>query len=122
MAASVAASNSFEAVADEWLNKMEREGRSAVTMKKLRWLLAFINASLGGTSDRVDLGARAPRDASQDGDKGPLRDGQTAAQHLQPDIPIRHRDGAGERDVAADLRGALIAPKPTHRAAITNGS
>jgi hypothetical protein len=47
IAATVAASNSFKAVADEWLVKVEREGRSAVTMKKLRWLLAFINASLG---------------------------------------------------------------------------
>jgi hypothetical protein len=27
--------------------KVEREGRSGVTMKKLRWLLDFINASLG---------------------------------------------------------------------------
>jgi hypothetical protein len=34
------------AVADEWLVKVEREGRSAVTMKKLRWLLDFINAAL----------------------------------------------------------------------------
>jgi hypothetical protein len=47
IAATVAASNSFKAVADEWLVKVEREGRSAVTMKKLRWLLAFIDASLG---------------------------------------------------------------------------
>lgn len=47
IAATVAASNSFKAVADEWLVKLEREGRSAVTMKKLRWLLDFSNTSLG---------------------------------------------------------------------------
>lgn len=47
VAAAVAASNSFKAVADEWLVKVEREGRSGVTMKKLRWLLDFINASIG---------------------------------------------------------------------------
>jgi len=46
IAATVAASNSFKAVADEWLVKVEREGRSAVTMKKLRWLLDFINVSI----------------------------------------------------------------------------
>ena len=44
-AAGVAASNSFEVVAEEWLKKMEREGRPTVTKQKLRWLLAFINAS-----------------------------------------------------------------------------
>lgn len=47
IAATVAASNSFKAVADEWLVKVEREGRSAITMKKLRWLLDFINVSIG---------------------------------------------------------------------------
>ena len=47
IAATVAASNSFKAVADEWLVKVEREGRSAATMKKLNWLLDFINAAIG---------------------------------------------------------------------------
>jgi integrase len=43
----VAASNSFKSVADEWLIKVEREGRAPATMEKLRWLLDFINQSLG---------------------------------------------------------------------------
>ncbi len=47
VAAVVATSNSFKAVADEWLVKVEREGRSAITMKKLRWLLDFINELIG---------------------------------------------------------------------------
>ena len=37
----------MKAVADEWLDKAEKEGRSAVTLKKLRWLLGFINAAIG---------------------------------------------------------------------------
>jgi len=94
MAAGVAASNSFEAVADEWLKKMEREGRSAVTMKKLRWLLAFINASLG-KRPIASISAHELLEMLRKMDKGPLRDGQTAPQHLQPDLPLRHRDGAG---------------------------
>lgn len=36
IAATVAAANSFQAVAGEWVAKAERENRSAVTMKKLR--------------------------------------------------------------------------------------
>lgn len=47
IAASVAAANSFKAVADEWLIKIEREGRSVVTMKKMRWLLDFACQSIG---------------------------------------------------------------------------
>lgn len=50
IAAAVAASNSFQAVADEWLLKVEKEGRSPVTMKKLRWLLRFIDAAIGKRS------------------------------------------------------------------------
>lgn len=46
IAAAVAAANSFQAVADEWPAKMERENRSAVTMKKPRWLTDSINASI----------------------------------------------------------------------------
>lgn len=38
LAATIPAANGFQAVADEWLVKVEREGRSAVAMKKLRWL------------------------------------------------------------------------------------
>lgn len=92
LAATVAAANSFKAVADEWLVKVEREGRSSVTMKKLRWLLDFINASLGKR----------------------LR--STCSQIFRYAIATAR----AERDVAMDLRGALIAPQPIHRAAITN--
>ncbi len=47
IAASVAAANTFRAIADEWLSKTERDGRSAVTLKKNRWLLNFANQSIG---------------------------------------------------------------------------
>ncbi|UUL83182.1 integrase arm-type DNA-binding domain-containing protein [Sphingomonas qomolangmaensis] len=47
IAAAVAASHSFKAVADELLLIVEKEGRSAVTLTKLRWLLSFINAAIG---------------------------------------------------------------------------
>lgn len=31
--------NSFKAVAEEWLDRTEREGRAEVTLGKLKWLL-----------------------------------------------------------------------------------
>jgi Arm DNA-binding domain len=39
--ASVVAANTLQAVADEWLAKIEREDLSPVTLKKNRWLLSF---------------------------------------------------------------------------------
>jgi len=47
IAAGVASASSFEAVANEYLAKIEKEGRSPVTMKKKRWLIGFIDKSIG---------------------------------------------------------------------------
>jgi Arm DNA-binding domain len=40
IAAKYAAANTFEAVAEEWLVKCERDGLAPVTVDKIRWLLA----------------------------------------------------------------------------------
>ena len=40
IAKSIAATNTFEAVAKEWLEKIEKEGLAAITLKKARWLCA----------------------------------------------------------------------------------
>jgi hypothetical protein len=40
IAAKYAAANTFEAVAQEWLVKCERDGLAPVTVDKIRWLLA----------------------------------------------------------------------------------
>ena len=119
IAATVAASNSFKAVADEWLLKIEKEGRSAVTMKKLRWLLDFINASIGKrpiasiSAQELLLMLRKMEGKGRYETAKRLR--STCSQVLRYAIATAR----AERDVAADLRGALIAPKPVHRAAIT---
>src|SRR3546814_6761019 len=43
----IGAGNSFNVVADEWLGKLEAEGRSPATLEKLRWLLGFARPLLG---------------------------------------------------------------------------
>src|SRR3546814_5259467 len=43
----IGAGNSFNVVADEWLGKLEAEGRSPATLEKLRWLLGFAEPLLG---------------------------------------------------------------------------
>ncbi len=119
IAATVAASNSFKAVADEWLTKAEKEGRSAVTMKKLRWLLDFINESIGKrpiasiSAQELLIMLRKMEGKGKYETAKRLR--STCSQVFRYAIATAR----AERDVAADLRGALIAPKPVHRAAIT---
>ncbi len=115
----MAASNSFKAVADEWLVKVERENRSAATMKKLRWLLDFINASIGRrpiasiTAQELLVMLRKMEGKGKYETAKRLR--STCSQIFRYAIATAR----AERDVAADLRGALIAPQPVHRAAIT---
>lgn len=119
IAATVAASNSFKAVADEWLIKVEKEGRSAVTMKKLRWLLDFINQSIGkrpvASISAQELLVMLRKMESKGRYETAKRLRSTCSQVFRYAIATAR----AERDVAGDLRGALIAPKPVHRAAIT---
>jgi len=122
IAATVASSNSFKAVADEWLLKVEKEGRSAVTMKKLRWLLTFINASIGKrpvasiSAQELLLMLRKMEGKGRYETAKRLR--STCSQIFRYAIATARAD----RDVASDLRGALIVPKPVHRAAITTAT
>lgn len=119
IAASVAAANSFKAVADEWLIKVERERRSTVTMKKLRWLLDFACQSIGNrpiasiTAQELLLMLRKMEVKGHYETARRLR--STCSQVFRYAIATAR----AERDIASDLKGALIAPKPVHRAAIT---
>src|SRR5690606_32524261 len=122
IAAAVAASNSFKAVADEWLVKVEREGRSGVTMKKLRWLLDFINESIGkrpiASISAQELLVMLRKMEGKGRYETAKRLRTTCSQIFRYAIATAR----AERDVAADLRGALIVPKPVHRAAITTAA
>jgi integrase len=122
IAATVAASNSFKAVADEWLVKVEKEGRSAATMKKLRWLLDFIHASIGkrpiASISAQELLIMLRKMESKGRYETAKRLRSTCSQIFRYAIATAR----AERDVASDLRGALITPRPVHRAAITSAN
>lgn len=47
IAARIGAANTFKAVADEYIAKLEQEGRANVTMAKARWLLGQLTPALG---------------------------------------------------------------------------
>ena len=119
IAATVAASNSFKAVADDWLLKVEKEGRSAVTMKKLRWLLDFINASIGKRPIASISAHELLEMLRKMEGKGRYETAKRLRSTCSQVFRYAIATARAERDVAADLRGALIVPKPVHRAAIT---
>lgn len=120
LAARLSAANTFKAVAEEWVAKMEREARSAVTIGKLRWLLGFAYP---------DIGDRPIAEISTLELLSVLRGVEARGRH---ESARRMRSvcgrvfryaiatGRASHDLSADLRDALTTPKVTHRAAITD--
>lgn len=118
----MAAPNSFKAVADEWLMKVEREGRSTFTMKKLRRLLGFINESIS----RRPVASISAQELlvmlrNMEG-KGRYEIAKRLRSTCNQIFRYAIATARAERDVATNLREAIIAPQPVHRAAITNAN
>jgi integrase len=112
--------NTFKAVAEEVLAKLEKEGRANVTLTKKRWLLDFAYPAFG---DRPVSEITAPEVLSVlrrvEG-----RGHYETARRLRSTCGTVFRyaiaTGRAERDPSADLRGALTSPKVNHRAAIVD--
>jgi integrase len=119
IAASVASANTFAAVADEWIAKAEREGLSPITLKKIRWLLSFTYPALG----RRPITEISPHELLAVLRVVEMRGRHDSAKRIRATCSQVFRyaiaTARADRDVAADLRGALTTPKVTHRAAIT---
>jgi integrase len=112
--------NSFWAVAEELLLKLEKEDRAEATLTKMRWLLAFAYPAIG---ERRIAEITAPELLSVVR-KVEARGRYETARRLRTVCGMVFRyaiaTGRAERDPSLDLRDALIAPKVTHRAAIVD--
>ncbi|HEX8667641.1 MAG TPA: integrase arm-type DNA-binding domain-containing protein [Allosphingosinicella sp.] len=110
----------FSIIADEWLDRLEKEGRSASTLSKLRWLTDFARPALG---DRLIAEITAP-ELLEVLRKVEARGRYETANRLRSTFGTIFRyaiaTSRAHRDVAYDLRGALITPKVSHRSAITD--
>ena len=118
--AKAAGGNSFREVAEEFLGKQRREGRSEATLSKNRWLLEPAFAAFG---DRPIGEVTAP-ELLHALRKFELRGRYESARRLRTVAGMIFRyaiaTGRATRDIALDLRGALTTPKVNHRAAITD--
>ncbi len=119
IAASVAAANTFKAVAEEWYAKSEKEGLAPATLNKVRWLLTFAYASFGNRPIAEIL----PHELLIPLRKFEARGKHESAKRLRSTCGQVFRyaiaTARASRDISADLRGALISVKVKHRAAIT---
>jgi integrase len=112
--------NTFKAVAEEVLIKLEKEGRADVTLTKKRWLLDFAYPALG---NRPVAEITAPEVLSVLR-RVEARGRYETARRLRSTCGMVFRyaiaTGRSERDPSTDLRGALTAPKVSHRSAIVD--
>jgi integrase len=119
IAASVAAANTFKAVAEEWYVKAEKEGLAPATLNKIRWLLDFAYPSLGNRPIAEIL----PHELLLVLRKFEAKGRHESAKRLRSTCGQVFRyaiaTARANRDISADLRGALASVKVTHRAAIT---
>lgn len=115
----IQSSITFTHVADEFLEKMECEGKALVTLTKKRWLLDMAKAGFGKKPIHE---IKAP-EILQTLKKVEAKGNYETARRLRSTISQVFRYGIAtartDNDPTFGLRGALIAPTVTHRAAIT---
>ncbi|PZU06721.1 integrase arm-type DNA-binding domain-containing protein [Sphingomonas sp.] len=118
--AQFAAATTFRDVALEWLAKCEREGLAEVTLAKMRWLLDMAYPMIGSHP----INGITPIEALSVLRKVEADGRYESARRMRSVLSRIFRYGIAtarcDRDVAADLRGALTTPRATHHAAITD--
>jgi integrase len=115
----VAAANTFNVVADEYLEKYEREGRSEATVSKAHWLIGFARPEIG----LRPISEILPMEVLEILRKVERRGRLDTARRLRSTISCVFRyaiaTARATQDPTYALRGALIAPVVKSRAAIT---
>lgn len=116
--ASVSAANTFSAIANELINKREREGLKDITTGKARWLLSLLEPQLGerpiAEIEPYELLAALKKVEAS----GRLETAKRLLAFSSRVFRYAVATTRAQRNVAADLQGALVAPKVKHHAAI----
>ncbi len=116
--AQIAALHTFKALADEYIAKLEKEGRAPTTIGKKRWLRDLVNGELG-SRPIGDVSAQEVLGALRRIEARGLHETAGRARALVGAVSrYAVATGRSSRDPTQALRGALITPKVTHRATI----
>jgi integrase len=115
----LAAANTFEEIARQWLRKTAAERAESTQGKVQRWLEKDVFPSIG----RKPISELGPRDVlaavHKLEERGAVDSAHRVKQICGQIFRFAVASGAAERDVTADLKGALAAVPKSHFAAIT---
>jgi integrase len=119
IAASMAAANTFRAVAEEWYVKAETEGLAPATLNKIRGLLHFAYPYLGNRPIAEILRHEYLSFLRKFEAKGRHESAKRLRSTCGQVVHYAVATARAGRDISTSLRGALASVKVTHRAAIT---
>jgi len=114
--------NTFQSVSDEFLDKLKREGRAPATIDKTKWLLGIATAKLGTRPVNEISSAEVLEVLKQVERRGRLETARRLRSTIGSVFRYAIATARAENDPTIALRGALVAPKVRHRAAITDRS
>jgi integrase len=118
VAQAISAATTFGAVAQEFIEKMEKEGRADSTLVKARWFLELLNSSIGSRP----IAEITPQELLAALQKVEKRGRLETAQRLRSFAGRVFRyavaTARASNNPAEPLAGALTTPKVTHHAAV----
>ncbi|SDO20137.1 Integrase [Filomicrobium insigne] len=118
IAGKIAGANTFGIVADEYVAKIEAEGRAPVTLDKARWLIDLARPTLAERPIAEIKPAELLVILQKVAGRGQLETARRMRSLLSRIFRFAVATARAESDPAAPLVGAIAAPTVTHRAAI----
>jgi integrase len=112
--------NTFSLIAADLLEKLTKEGLAETTLKKKRWLLSFAEADFGNVPIRDLTAAKVLPTLMRIQELGNYESAKRVRSVVGQVCRYAVSTARAEADPTYSLRGALIAPKVSHMAALTS--
>jgi integrase len=114
------ADDSFGAIAEEYVARLEKEGRADTTIEKVKWLLDFVYPALGDRSITKIDGPSILKVLRQVEGRGRYESARRLRSTIGSVFRYAIMTARVQPDPAMALKGALIKPQVNSRAAITD--
>ncbi|QYI99807.1 integrase arm-type DNA-binding domain-containing protein [Thalassovita mediterranea] len=112
--------HTFSKIAAELLEKLRKEGKADVTLSKKQWLLDMANAAFGNRPITAITAADILKPLEKVQDKGNYETARRLRSTIGQVFRYAIATAKAENDPTFGLRGALITPRVSHMAAITD--
>ncbi len=116
----ISSATTFKALADEYQDKLKREGRAVATLEKSEWLYSLVFPKIGERPITEITSAEILSVLRPVEKRGNLETAKRLRMKIGEVYRYAIATARAETDPTLALRGALVAPKSKHRAAITD--